>query len=67
MDEGMEHESTDDGWEDTQGRKSSIRALFYTGVYVFLKNLTPLFLYRGVCFPEKSPPPSFFIQGCIFS
>ena len=30
---------------------------FYTGVYVILKNLTPLFLYRGVCFPEKSPPP----------
>ena len=51
MDEGMEHESTDDGWEDTQGRKSSIRALF---------------LYRGVCYPEKSHPP-LFIQGCMFS
>ena len=38
MDEGMEHESTDDGWEDTQGRESSIQALFYTGVYIFREN-----------------------------
>ena len=38
MDEGMEHESTDDGWEDTQGRESSIQALLYTGVYIFREN-----------------------------
>ena len=31
MDEGMEHESTDDGWEDTQGRKLQSGLFFIQG------------------------------------